>query len=229
MQLESQKIAELRENKLRMESELDFVLNKLKSTEASLDESARTNSKLLDTLKALQDKLDSIEDEISLKSRDSQAAEEQHTAELSRVQNELDNVTLKLDTVTSEFNMFRTASEKFKCENAVLLQKLYAELEKKKRDLNEAIFAAAAIEKEKESLEVVLAQSERALKESIMRNEDSDAKIAGLTLALKEETTKLCEATAIRKQLEKHYLRQIEELLSNRPTHSAQVCPRIHS
>ena len=90
LQLESQKIAELRENKLRMDSELDFVLNKLKSTEASLDESARTNSKLLDTLKALQDKLDSIEDEISLKSRDSQAAEEQHTAELSRVQNELD-------------------------------------------------------------------------------------------------------------------------------------------
>ncbi len=89
--------------------------------------------------------------------------------------------------------------------------------------MNEAILAAATIEKEKEGLENLLARTDKALKESSTLNEESEATIAGLKAALKQESAKLCEATAIRKQLEKHYLRQIEDLLSNRPVGSSQV------
>ena len=143
--------------------------------------------------------------------------------ELDRLKSELEHVAKKLATVTAELDQHKAETETFKSENSALLHKLYHELERKKKDLNEAILAAATIEKEKEGLENLLSRTEKALKESSTFNEEAEATIAGLKAALKQESAKLCEATAIRKQLEKHYLRQIEDLLSNRPAGSIQV------
>ena len=194
---------------------------KWKGSETALEESTHSNSQLLDSIKIMQERLDSIEEEMAANSKMTETA---HTTELSRMQTNLDEVTTKLSNVLSELDKCKADADNFKTENAALLERLYGEIERQKQELNEAILAAAAIEKTKEGLEVLLAQSEKALQDSTQLNEECEAKIAGLKSALKQETAKLNEATAIRKQLEKHYLRQIEELLSNRPANAGQAC-----
>uniref|UniRef100_A0A7S0QI12 Uncharacterized protein n=1 Tax=Cryptomonas curvata TaxID=233186 RepID=A0A7S0QI12_9CRYP len=229
LQAENKRIAEINENNSLLGRELELVLGKMKISESALNDSNRLNLQLSDTIKLMQGKLDSIENELEKRSRDSVSKiEKAHTIEIDRLKNELEHVAKKLATVNAELDQHKAETETFKSENSALLHKLYHELERKKKDLNEAILAAATIEKEKEGLENLLARTEKALKESSTFNEESEVTIAGLKAALKQESTKLCEATAIRKQLEKHYLRQIEDLLSNRPVVSSQEDSKGH-
>ena len=226
LQVEDSRIVELNCAKIQLERELETVSVKWKNSESSLEQSTRSNSQLLDSIKIMQERLDSLEVEMIASAKTSEKA---HADELNRMQANLDQVTAQLSNVLSELEKCKTDAENFKRENAVLIQQLYAELEKQKNDLNEAIHAAAAIERTKEGLEVLLSKSEQALKVLTLENEESEAKIAGLKSALKQETAKLSEATAIRKQLEKHYLRQIEELLSSRSAAAGQVCSGVDS
>ncbi len=229
MQAENKRIAEIHEHNNLLGRELELVLGKMKISESALNDSNKLNLQLSDTIKLMQGKLDSIEYELDKRTRASiSKIEKAHAVELDRLKNELEHVAKNLATVTAELDQQKAETETFKSENSALLHKLYHELERKKKDLNEAILAAATIEKEKEGLENLVARTEKALKESLTLNEESEATIANLKAALKLESSKLCEATAIRKQLEKHYLRQIEDLLSNRPVVSSQVrCSRF--
>ncbi len=224
MQTENKRIAEIKEHNNLLGNELEMVLAKLKSCESALNDSNTLNVHLSETIKSMQEKLDSIEYDLDAKSRNAiDRIEMAHTIEIDRLTSELEHVAKKLKIVTSELDQHKAETETFKSENSALLHKLYHELERKKKDLNEAILAAATIEKEKEGLENLLTRTEIALKESTTLNEGSEATIAGLKATLKQESVKLCEAAAVRKQLEKHYMRQIEELLSTRPAGSSQV------